>query len=313
MCSTVMGRRAASAIAVTALLSVFLIPPPATASTVKFALPWGSGKSYQVTQGPGGGYSHSNNYNRTAVDFALPWGTPVLASQSGVIAFEGWNGLGGIEAFIDHGSDNCTQYSHLSRTIVDRGQRVLRGQVIGYSGGSRNGSQTGVAPHLHWAGVYCSTHKSRFIVNTVERGTSYPTGLRPISRNSGADVRNPNSGRCLDVPWGSSANGVGLQLYDCNRTIAQLLWNEPQSSGRIRILNGAKCIDIRGGVVASGTVVQTYQCNGTAAQKWTVRRDGTIRPRANSSLCLDAAGAGRANGTKVRLYSCNGTGAQRWY
>ena len=170
--------RAASGALATVLLaavSIIAMAGSATAGTVPYALPWLSGKSFSITQSPGGSYSHTNQYNRTAVDFGLPVGTPVVASQSGTVYFEGWNGLAGIEARIDHGSNSCTQYAHLNRTIVDKGQRVLRGQVIGYSGGSSNGSQTGVAPHLHWAGIYCSTGVSKFVVSTTERGTR-PSG-----------------------------------------------------------------------------------------------------------------------------------------
>lgn len=287
--------------------------PTASAGTFKYALPWSAGKSYRITQSPGGSYSHNDSYNRTAVDFALPSGTPVLASQTGIIYFEGWNGPAGIEARIQHAGGGCTQYAHLSRTIVDKGQRVLRGQVIGYSGGSGYGSQSYYSPHLHWAGVDCATYKSTSVISTVERGTSYVTNSVVTSANSGADLRNPKSGRCLDIAGASTADGARIQLYDCNRSKAQTWINEPQSNSRIRGLGGTKCLDISGGVIQSGTKVQSYRCNGSSAQKWTVRADGTIRPTANTSLCLDAVNGGTANGTRIQLYKCtSGNTAQQW-
>ncbi|MFG3050681.1 ricin-type beta-trefoil lectin domain protein [Kitasatospora sp. NPDC048239] len=38
---------------------------------------------------------------------------------------------------------------------------------------------------------------------------------------------NPGSGRCLDVPWASTADGTNLELVNCNDSIAQV-WNAPR-------------------------------------------------------------------------------------
>ena len=47
---------------------------------------------------------------------------------------------------LDHGSGISSGYGHMSRFAVSSGQRVSRGQVIGYVGST--GLSTG--PHLHW-------------------------------------------------------------------------------------------------------------------------------------------------------------------
>lgn len=148
-------------------------------STAPYKLPWRAGAAYTITQTPGNPYSHNDDYNRHAVDFAMPSGTPVLASAGGTVYFEGWSNGGGIMALIDHGGNRCSQYAHLSSTIINRGQWVAQGQQIGTSGAT--GNATG--PHLHWNIVYCDSQLSREIPNSVERGTSYPTGLAPVSRN----------------------------------------------------------------------------------------------------------------------------------
>ncbi len=79
----------------------------------------------------------------------------VLASADGVVSYADWNhpdchscGFGQ-EVRIDHGNGITTRYAHLSQILVQKGQRVRRGQVIGISGNT--GSSTG--EHLHW-GVY---------------------------------------------------------------------------------------------------------------------------------------------------------------
>ena len=165
------------------LLSGLGISIPSSVSAAPgapYKLPYPAGSSYTITQTPGSGFSHADDYNRHAVDFGMPTGTPIVASASGTIYFEGWTTGGGIQVLIDHGNNRCSQYAHLNASIVDAGNRVTQGQLIGYSGAT--GNVTG--PHLHWNIVYCNSHLSREIPNTVERGTSYPTGLAPVSQNS---------------------------------------------------------------------------------------------------------------------------------
>ncbi len=80
------------------------------------------------------------------IDLAAPEGSPVRAAGEGVVALAGWDdGLGNVVE-IRHGFGYVTIYGHCSRLAVTRGERVARGQVIGYVG--RTGRAT--APHLHF-------------------------------------------------------------------------------------------------------------------------------------------------------------------
>jgi murein DD-endopeptidase MepM/ murein hydrolase activator NlpD len=80
------------------------------------------------------------------LDFAAPIGTPVVATADGSVAVAGFEtGFGNIVS-LRHGERIVTRYAHLSRSLVQRGERVKRGQVIGYSG--KTGRAT--APHLHY-------------------------------------------------------------------------------------------------------------------------------------------------------------------
>ena len=155
------------------------VVPACSSGGAPFKLPYRAGTAHTITQTPGSGFSHNDDYNRHAVDFAMPTGTPIVASAAGTVYFEGWTNGGGIMALIDHGDNRCSQYAHLNSTIINTGQHVAQGQQIGTSGAT--GNVTG--PHLHWNIVYCNSHISREIPNSVERGTSYPTGLAPVSRN----------------------------------------------------------------------------------------------------------------------------------
>lgn len=165
-----------------------LVAVPATASDPGFRLPFENGRQFQITQGPtqhaAGAYPE---YNRHAIDFDMQVGTPVLSSAGGTIQFEGYDSTGAIQVRIDHGGDRCTQYVHLSRTVINSGQTVDRGQLIGYSGNT--GLSSG--PHLHFNMVYCSTQRSREVVNTLEMGTTYPVGLSARSQNGPAGVNDP--------------------------------------------------------------------------------------------------------------------------
>ena len=81
------------------------------------------------------------------VTIGVPIGTPVLAAADGVVVYVG-NGipaLGGL-VMLKHGDGYTTVYGHTSQILVQRGQKVDRGQKIALSG------ETGFAdqPELHF-------------------------------------------------------------------------------------------------------------------------------------------------------------------
>lgn len=82
------------------------------------------------------------------MDFSAPVGTEVYATGNGTIEFAGRDGTGGYgnQIIIDHGYTYRTVYAHLSRIFVKPGQKILRGQIIGYVGNT--GKST--SPHLHY-------------------------------------------------------------------------------------------------------------------------------------------------------------------
>lgn len=80
------------------------------------------------------------------MDFAAPYGSPIRAATDGVVGFAGRNGGYGNFVKLVHGGGLATGYGHMSRIAVRGGQRVSRGEVIGYVGST--GLSTG--PHLHY-------------------------------------------------------------------------------------------------------------------------------------------------------------------
>jgi murein DD-endopeptidase MepM/ murein hydrolase activator NlpD len=82
------------------------------------------------------------------MDFSAPVGTEIYATGNGAIEMAGRDNGGGYgnEIIIDHGYSYKTVYAHLSRIFVKPGQKILRGQIIGYVGNT--GKST--SPHLHY-------------------------------------------------------------------------------------------------------------------------------------------------------------------
>jgi murein DD-endopeptidase MepM/ murein hydrolase activator NlpD len=83
----------------------------------------------------------------TGVDFAAAIGTPIYATADGIIdklevSFSGY----GKQLEIDHGFGYRTRFAHMHGFAVRYGQKVKRGDLIGYVG------ETGLstAPHLHY-------------------------------------------------------------------------------------------------------------------------------------------------------------------
>ena len=79
-------------------------------------------------------------------DFGARKGTPLLAVNAGTVSFSGWMGGYGNVVKIKHAGGYESLYAHQSRRRVKRGQKVTKGQIIGYVGST--GRSTG--PHLHF-------------------------------------------------------------------------------------------------------------------------------------------------------------------
>lgn len=126
-------------------------------------------------------------------------------------------------------------------------------------------------------------------------------------------LRNPQSGRCLDLLQVNIADGTDLQIYDCNGLSSQV-WNLPgQPTGPI-IGPGTNtlCVDVDINTGVNGRAIQIYTCTGVPGQQWTRPADGTLRAFAKC-MDLDGSGTGTTNGTKVERWTCDGSAGQQWF
>ena len=81
------------------------------------------------------------------LDFTAPQGTPIYATGDGVVRVAGNSGDGyGNHVEINHGYGYQTLYGHMVRVKVRAGQKVVRGEIIGWVGST--GKSTG--PHFHY-------------------------------------------------------------------------------------------------------------------------------------------------------------------
>lgn len=86
------------------------------------------------------------NTPHRAIDYAAPYGTPIMSVADGVVKYASWNGGYGNYIDIRHNSTYDTQYAHLSSFNVRAGDSVKQGDIIGYVGST--GFSTG--NHLHY-------------------------------------------------------------------------------------------------------------------------------------------------------------------
>ncbi len=103
---------------------------------------WPTGGGVRVSRGFAGQYPAHNG-----VDIAGPYGTPIVASDSGTVVAARYTNRGyGVYLIIEHGNGYQTLYGHCSSLLVSQGESVKKGQVIARMGST--GNSTG--NHLHF-------------------------------------------------------------------------------------------------------------------------------------------------------------------
>ena len=90
---------------------------------------------------------HKIRKMHTGMDFTAPTGTPIYATGDGVVERVTKSRRGyGNHVVLKHNFGYRTRYAHMSEFNVKKGQKVKRGDVIGFVGSTG----TSTAPHLHY-------------------------------------------------------------------------------------------------------------------------------------------------------------------
>ena len=106
------------------------------------AFGWPTGGGVRISRGFAGQYPAHNG-----VDIAGPYGTPIYASDAGIVTTAKYTNRGyGVYLIVDHGNGYQTVYAHCSSLLVGYGEQVQKGQLIARMGST--GNSTG--NHLHY-------------------------------------------------------------------------------------------------------------------------------------------------------------------
>ncbi len=112
------------------------------------------------------------------------------------------------------------------------------------------------------------------------------------------------SGKCVEVASGSTADGARLQIATCNGSTRQQFRMEATDSGyyRIKNVNSGKCADVTAASTADGAAIQQYSCWSGQNQQWSFTdvSSGIERITArHSGKVMDVNGRGTSDGTPL--------------
>lgn len=99
-----------------------------------------------------------DNRGHKGIDIAAPYATPIYAATSGTVsdAAGGWNGGYGNAVVIDNDDGNVCRYAHMSWFVVNTGDYVVKGQLIGYVGSTGNSDGN----HCHFEVICNNVHRN---------------------------------------------------------------------------------------------------------------------------------------------------------
>lgn len=179
-----------------------------------YRLPYGPGRTFRVTQGYNGSFSHTGS-NKYATDWKMPEGTPVYAARGGLVVkvrdssstgggsmkFDPYNNF----VLIRHDDGTLGQYCHLQKdgVVVHPGETISAGQLIAHSGNT--GFSSG--PHLHFCVYKAKNGRERESLPvrfktadgstvTLRTGRNYKAGPSEsgLARSAGRETAHPSGG-----------------------------------------------------------------------------------------------------------------------
>ncbi|MFG1989980.1 RICIN domain-containing protein [Actinoplanes sp. NPDC048988] len=126
------------------------------------------------------------------------------------------------------------------------------------------------------------------------------------------------SGKCVDVPGASSANGALLQQWGCTTGAAwqQFKLVAAGSNYLLQNVSSGKCIDVPGASATSGVQLQQWGCaSGQAHQQWRLAASGTNTFQiinVGNGLCISDQDASTASGAAIIQETCTANSNKQW-
>jgi hypothetical protein len=160
--------------------------------------------------------------------------------------------------------------------------------------------------------------------NTPNLGTPVRTGASlaaPAGETAATPtaytIVNRNSGTCLDVENGSTADGANVRLWACNGATAQQWRFEDQADDTSRIVNVAsgKVLDVADCASADGTDIRQWSWLNNTCQRFRaiVTDSGWVRLHNQATgKVADVTDCGTADGTDVRQWTWLNNTCQQW-
>ncbi|WP_328471946.1 ricin-type beta-trefoil lectin domain protein [Actinoplanes sp. NBC_00393] len=153
----------------------------------------------------------------------------------------------------------------------------------------------------------CTTGGTMWFQPVNEILQVYGLSLTTTGGGGGAALISNWNNKCLDVPNSNFADGVLVQMWNCNGSGAQR-WEAV--NGSLRTGNN-KCLDVPWGSTANGVILQIVTCSGNPAQQWVLSGAGDlVNPQANK--CVDIRDWNGNDGAQLQLWDCAGTLNQKW-
>ncbi|MFJ1567536.1 RICIN domain-containing protein [Streptomyces erythrochromogenes] len=137
-----------------------------------------------------------------------------------------------------------------------------------------------------------------------------PTGL--ASAAGGFQLRNGESGQCLEIADWSSSNGAAARQWTCTSGANQKwIWD----GTALKNANSGKCLEIADWSKSYGSVARQWECTGGANQRWSMWNNDNYYyniQNVNSRLWLEIPGNSHTRGTQATQWGENGGYNQRW-
>jgi hypothetical protein len=130
-----------------------------------------------------------------------------------------------------------------------------------------------------------------------------PPAPAPASGLTYNQYKGQNSGKCLNISGGSTADGSKMIQYDCTDVGSNSMFGYNPVTQELKIKMGDKCVDVSGGSTIDGAQVQSYSCNSTPAQKWTL--DNGMIKNVGSGKCMNVSGDSHDSGANIITWSCD--------